>query len=62
MVGSAVAPGTGNVGLIIDPDPAGRSGFMRLGPGTPPEERDGPFFNFNWDERMDERWWYQNED
>lgn len=37
VVGSAVEPSNGNVGLIIDPDPSGRSGFVRGGasPGLP---------------------------
>jgi hypothetical protein len=33
VVGSAVDPASGNVGLIIDPDRSGRSGFVRVGGG-----------------------------
>ena len=37
VVGSTVEPSNGNVGLIIVPDPSGRSGFVRVGalPGVP---------------------------
>ncbi len=62
VVGSAVDPATGNVGLVINPDPSGRSGFLRLGKDVTPEHRQGPFYNFNTDLRMNTRWWYQDED
>jgi hypothetical protein len=62
IVGTAVEPSTGNVGLIIDASPGGRSGFMRLGPGTPPERNIGPFFYFGSGVRQGDRWWYQEED
>ena len=35
VVGSAIDPAKGNIGLIIDAEPSGRSGFLRLGPGVP---------------------------
>lgn len=53
--------GSGSVGLIIDPNRGGRSGFVRLRPGNT-TNRYGPLFNFNFDEHMVGRWWYQNED
>jgi hypothetical protein len=47
VVGSAVEPSNGNVGLIIDPDPSGRSGFVRLGApgGVPAGRAGGPFYD-----------------
>jgi hypothetical protein len=42
VVGPAVDPVSGNVGLIVDPDPNGRPGFGRVGPGIPPELNAGP--------------------
>jgi hypothetical protein len=64
VVGSAVDPSTGNVGLIIDPDPSGRSGFVRLSPGPnkPGGRRNGPFRNLNFDLQLRGRWWYGRED
>src|SRR5262245_6908130 len=65
IVGSAVDPTTGNVGLITDPDPAGRSGFVRLSPAV---RVDGPYWNYrpfvnlNINEHLTGPWWYQNED
>ena len=64
VVGSAVDPSTGNVGLIIDPDPSGRSGFVRVsvGPGIPAGRSNGPFHNLNFDLQLRDRWWYECED
>ncbi len=62
VVGSELDSRTGNVGLIIDSDPNGRSGFMRQAPGVLEEHSLGPFFNLNFNDRMTGRWWYQNED
>ncbi len=42
---SAVDPASGNVGLMIDPNPGGPTGLVRIRPGTPPD-RTGPF---GWD-------------
>ena len=61
VVGSAVDSATGNVGLIVDPDPSGRSGFVRLGPGVPPGQTAGPFFNQSVNS-LGGRWSYQEED
>ena len=64
VVKSVVDPTTGNVGLITDPDPSGRSGFVRVSPirSTPPGRVSGPFYNLYGDLQMDEGWRYQNED
>jgi hypothetical protein len=65
VVGSATDPGTGNVVLITDPNPSGRSGFVRLDPSAQVKGGRGyygPFFNLNINEHMDGRWWYQEED
>jgi hypothetical protein len=64
VVGSAVESSNGNVGLIIDPDPSGRSGFVRVGasPGLPAWGSGGPFYNLNLDMRLGDRWRYQRED
>jgi len=61
VVGSTIDPATGNVGLVIDPDSAGRSGFVRASPG-PNGRRGGPFVNLNYDLRMCDEWWYECED
>jgi hypothetical protein len=61
VVGSAVDSKTGNVGLIVHPDPSGRSGFVRLGPGVPPGQTAGPFFNQSVNS-LGGRWSYQEED
>jgi hypothetical protein len=64
VVGSAVEPSNGNVGLIIDPDPSGRSGFVRVvaSPGLPVGRSGGPFYNLNLDMRLGDRWRYVCED
>ena len=61
VVGTAIDPASGNVGLIIDADPAGRSGFVRLSP-SPERHRNGPFQNLNYDLRVSDEWWYECED
>jgi hypothetical protein len=64
VVNSEVDPTTGNVGLVTDPDPSGRSGFVRISPtpSTSPGRVRGPFYNLNGDLPMGGRWRYQNED
>jgi hypothetical protein len=64
VVASAVDPSSGNIGLIIDADPAGRSGFVRVsvGPGMPAARSNGPYYNLNFDLRLPESWWYECED
>jgi hypothetical protein len=39
---AAIDPGSGNVGLMIDPNSNGPTGLVRVRPGTPPDRR-GPF-------------------
>jgi hypothetical protein len=39
IAGSVVDPTTGNIGLLIDPNPSGYTGFVRTRPGTPPDIR-----------------------
>lgn len=56
IVGSAVDPTTGGVGLITDPDPSGRKGFQRSGPSG------GPFYNLFFDLQLTEKWKYADED
>ena len=64
IVGSAVDPSNGNVGLIIDPDPSGRSGFVRLRPGSKASGRGhiGPFLNLACEWKMTDDWVLQTED
>jgi hypothetical protein len=61
VAASAVDSATGNVGLMIDPNPSGPTGFVRVRPGTS-RNRTGPF---GWDDLdVDLRWgWeYREED
>jgi hypothetical protein len=64
VVGSAVDPSSGNVGLIFDPDPWGRSGFVRVGavPSVPTGRSNGPFYNLYLDLKLYDRWRYECED
>jgi hypothetical protein len=64
VVGSAVDPAGGNVGLIIDPDPSGRSGFVRVGARSrvPAGHPVAPFYNLYFDLQLCDRWWYACED
>jgi hypothetical protein len=61
IVRSVFDPETGEVALFIDDDPAGRSGFLRL-PSHTRTTSSRPFTNLNFNEHLDERWRYQNED
>jgi hypothetical protein len=49
------------VALLIDDDPSGVSGFVRLGSRPAPNPA-GPMMNQNFDEALGGRWSYQNED
>jgi hypothetical protein len=64
VVGSVFDPSTGNVGLVTDPNPGGRSGFIRyrLDPSIPGGRRNGPFINLFFDLQLCNRWWYECED
>ena len=59
IVGSAVDPATGNIGLITDPNPGGRAGFERR-----PARHAGssPFYNLNYEVQLTEKWRYVEED
>jgi hypothetical protein len=61
VAGSAVDIATGNVGLLIDPDPYGRIGFVRLGPGTIPARRGHPIGEGVLDVQLGGGWWYLGE-
>jgi hypothetical protein len=61
IVGSDVDPDTRSVGLVLDPDPSGRSGFVRLNTGSRTDHM-GPFWNLNSDVAMSGAWRYQDED
>jgi hypothetical protein len=62
VVGSATDPRTGSVGLIIDPNPSGRSGFVRYLPGTTSGPGCGPFHNLFMGMSMSRRWTFEVED
>jgi hypothetical protein len=61
IVDSAVAPMTGNVGLIIKRARHGSRGLVRVRPGTPPDVR-GPIDGSRLDVPLGEGWWYRQED
>jgi hypothetical protein len=64
IVRSSIDSSSGNVGLIINPDPSGRGGFVRyrLDPSTPRGRRNGPFYNLNFELQLCDRWRYECED
>jgi hypothetical protein len=65
VAGLDIEPANGNVGLITDPNPSGRAGFVRVGPGVQtndPDEAVPPFRGLNVNEHLFGRWWYQEED
>jgi len=59
LVGSRVVPATGNVSLMIDSNPNGPSGFVRVNPRA---LRRRPAEELNLDLPLGGRWWYQEED
>jgi len=59
VVGSIVDPSTGSVGLITDPDPGGRCGFVRVGPSG---SLGRTFVNLNHDLQLGDGWSYECED
>lgn len=61
VVGSDVDSPSGSIGLVIDPNPAGRSGFVRVPPGAE-GRRMGPFTNLDQDLSLGHGWWYDSED
>jgi hypothetical protein len=60
VVESALDPATGNVGLVTESRPGGRSGFARAPRPGPMEP--GPFGNLNWDIDLGGGWRCQVED
>lgn len=61
VAGSAVDPISGNVGLMIDPNANGPTGFVRVLPGTSPNRR-GPFGCDDLDVDLGWGWEYREED
>lgn len=59
VFGAEVDRKTGNVGLILDPYPGGRTGLSRRPPGG---SAPGPFFNLNADRDLGHGWRFQEED
>ena len=64
VVATAVDPSSGNIGLIIHPDPSGRSGFVRVGAAlrAPTGRPSGPFYNLYFDLELCDEWRYECED
>jgi len=60
LLESRVDPVRGDVRLLIEPNPSHPSGFVRLGPRTPPKRREAEELNL--DLHLGGRWWYQEED
>ena len=61
VAGSAVDPLSGNVGLVIDPNPNGPTGLVRVRPGTS-QNRSGPFGWDDLDVALGWGWEYRQED
>ena len=52
---------SGNVGLLIDPNPSGDPGFVRVRPGTPPDVR-GPIIGSDLNVELGAGWSYRGDD
>jgi hypothetical protein len=61
IVGSDLDLKNGNIALITDLNPGGRSGLVRLGTNNPTNPL-GPLVNLSTDEALDGRWRCQEED
>jgi hypothetical protein len=61
IVESAVDPASGNVGLIIKPIRHGRTGLVRVSPGTPPDAG-GPIAGSRLDVPLGDGWRYRQQD
>jgi hypothetical protein len=61
IVGSAIDPNTGNVGLLTHPDSSGRSGFERYG-ARGSRGAAGAFYNFWSVTELDANWRFAEED
>jgi hypothetical protein len=62
FVGSEFDPVTRCVGLVTNPSPSGRSGFVRYVYGRSSPGDGGPFTNLNFNVDMGGGWRYQDED
>jgi hypothetical protein len=61
IAGSVVDPVSGNVGLLIDPNPNGFTGFVRVRAGSPAEVR-GPIIGSDLDIDLGAGWSYRGDD
>jgi hypothetical protein len=61
ITGSIVDAGSGNVGLLIDPNPSGYTGFVRVGPGPPAVVR-GPIIGSDLNVELGAGWSYRGDD
>ena len=60
--GAKVDPTTGSVGLLIDPNPNGPTGFVRLGPAATPDDRRALIRGDVGDIHLADGWYYLGED
>jgi len=60
LLASQFDPATGDVRLLIEPNPSHPSGFVRFGPRTPPKRESDEALNL--DLHLGGRWWYFEED
>ena len=61
IAGSVVDHVSGNVGLLIDPNPSGYTGFVRVRPGTPSNAR-GPIIGSDLNVDLSAGWSYRGDD
>lgn len=61
VAAAAVDPVSGNVGLMIDPNPNGPTGFVRVQSANPADLR-GPIIGSDLDLELGGGWWYREED
>ena len=62
VAASALDGSSGNVSLMIDPNPKRPTGFVRVGPGTPPESRFQLIRGDELEVYLGGGWWYLEED
>ena len=61
ILSSNVDPVSGDLGLLIDPNPSGRTGFVRVHPGRPTKVR-GPIIGSELNVSLGSGWWYREDD